>query len=211
MPPASGHHGAGDDVDDDQGQGHVGVVAERDDPGQERVAHALHPGQRIEVSAEGVAGQVERIEGQPVIELPVVAVAADDAARWRWPPCDGCSSSRPGRSSRGGAGRHSRQRATTKAVAATAATNMAGPRRVESAHGLHGPKPCAGVLVEGGHGAERGVGWRGPGSRIGKSGVQAGGHHARSVQHRRRRARRPALSAVTSSSRARVAMASPTA
>ncbi len=75
-------HRAGDDVDDDQGQRQVGVLAEGDQPGQKRIAHALHPGERIEVDTEGVTGEVKGIEGQPVIELTVIAITA--------PYRDGC-------------------------------------------------------------------------------------------------------------------------
>ena len=64
----------GGDVDDDQRDRYQEVLAERDQPGERRVADPHVPVGPVHGDAVGRAGEVDRVERQPVEELPVVAV-----------------------------------------------------------------------------------------------------------------------------------------
>jgi hypothetical protein len=68
-------HGAdGGDVDGDEHHRHQGVLAGRGQPGQGRIPDPHVPVGPVHRDAVSRAGEVERVEREPVEELPVVAV-----------------------------------------------------------------------------------------------------------------------------------------
>jgi hypothetical protein len=68
-----GHGGHADQVDRDEGDGDEPVLAEGDQPGQERVADPRVPVGLVHGDAERGLGPVERVQREPVVELPVVS------------------------------------------------------------------------------------------------------------------------------------------
>lgn len=74
--------GNGQDVDHNQEDGHKLVLAERDQPGERRIANPRVPEGRIHGDAERGVVEVDWIEGQAVVELAVVAKGRlEDQAR----------------------------------------------------------------------------------------------------------------------------------
>jgi hypothetical protein len=67
-----------EDVDDQQGPGRQRGPAAGEEPGERRLTRSLAPQGGVQPDAVGRRPEVGRRQGQPVEELPVVAVAGLD-------------------------------------------------------------------------------------------------------------------------------------
>ena len=80
--PSEAERGQADHVRDHEGGGHTRSLSPAQHPCERGVADAAQPRDAVEPDAEGAAREVERVEGDPVVELPVVpAPTADGHAR----------------------------------------------------------------------------------------------------------------------------------